>query len=189
MFVRLFVRSDALSRQLSAPLVDERRRYLTHRAEQGMSKGTLRAKARFLLSITTYLKLADRPNDTISIQAIQRAATQRSYRDTLSLLLPFAAQVVRKEVDQISVINPSSDIVRLFLRHLEESRKCGVAPRSTITYLEKPEMDALLKAPDQSPISCWPNRRVTIPWFKFAAKATSSGAAHCGLRPLSNSRS
>ncbi len=114
--------------------------------------------------------------------------TQRSYRDTLSLLLPFAAEKVRKEVDQISVIDVSSDVVRLFLRHLEESRKCGVAtrnqrlaaihslarfiglhspehiewcgqlrtippkraPRSTVTYLEKPEMDALLNGPDQS---------------------------------------
>jgi integrase/recombinase XerD len=114
--------------------------------------------------------------------------TQRSYRDTLCLLIPFVAQHTRKEVDQISVIDVSSDVVRLFLQHLEESRKCGVAtrnqrlaaihslarfiglhspehivwcgqlrtippkraPRSTITYLEKPEMDALLNAPDKS---------------------------------------
>ena len=114
--------------------------------------------------------------------------TQRSYRDTLCLLIPFVAQHAQKEVDQISVIDISSDVVRLFLQHLEERRKCGVAtrnqrlaavhslarfiglhspehivwcgqlrtiprkraPRSTITYLEKPEMDALLNAPDQS---------------------------------------
>jgi len=44
--------------------------------------------------------------------------TQRSYRDTLSLLLPFVAQQVQKEVDQISVIDVSADVVRLFLRHL-----------------------------------------------------------------------
>lgn len=74
MFDYLFVRSDALTRQLSAPLVDERRRYLTRCAEQGMSKGTLRVKARLLMSITRYLRLADRPNDTISIQEIERAA-------------------------------------------------------------------------------------------------------------------
>jgi len=55
--------------------------------------------------------------------------TQRSYRDTLSLLLPFAAQQVQKEIDQISVIDVSPDVVRLFLRHLEESRKCAVANR------------------------------------------------------------
>ncbi len=114
--------------------------------------------------------------------------TQRRYRDTLCLLIPFVAQQVRKEVDQISVIDVSSEIVRLFLLHLEECRKCGVAtrnqrlaaihslarfiglhspehivwcgqlrtippkraPRSTITYLEKTEMDALLNAPDKS---------------------------------------
>jgi site-specific recombinase XerD len=56
--------------------------------------------------------------------------TQRSYRDTLSLLLPFAAQQVQKEVDQISVIDVSPDVVRLFLRHLEESRKCAVPTRN-----------------------------------------------------------
>jgi integrase/recombinase XerD len=108
--------------------------------------------------------------------------------DTLSLLIPFVAQQVHKQVDQISVIDVSPDGVRLFLRHLEESRKCTVAtrnqrlaaihslarfvglhspehiewcgqlraippkraPRPTITYLEKSEMDALLSAPDQS---------------------------------------
>src|SRR5437764_7894239 len=113
--------------------------------------------------------------------------TQRSYRDTLRLLLPFVAQQARKQIDQISVTDVSPDAVRLFLRHLEESRKCTVAtrnqrlaairslarfvglhspehiewcgqlrtippkraPRSTITYLEKSEMDALLSAPDQ----------------------------------------
>lgn len=75
MFDHVFVRSDALTRQLSAPLVDERGRYLTHCAEHGMSNRTLRVKARLLLSITKYLKLADRPNDTISIQEIERAAS------------------------------------------------------------------------------------------------------------------
>jgi integrase/recombinase XerD len=114
--------------------------------------------------------------------------TQRSYRDTLSLLIPFVAQQAHKQIDQISVTDVSPDAVRLFLRHLEESRKCTVAtrnqrlaairslarfialhspehiewcgqlrniplkraPRTTITYLEKSEMDALLSAPDQS---------------------------------------
>jgi hypothetical protein len=44
MFNQLFFRSDALTRQLSAPLVDERRQYLAHCAAQGMSKCTLRIK-------------------------------------------------------------------------------------------------------------------------------------------------
>jgi site-specific recombinase XerD len=113
--------------------------------------------------------------------------TQRSYRDTLCLLIPFVAQHAKKEVDRITVTDISSDVVRLFHQHLEECQKCGVttrnqrlaaihslarfigtrspehivwrgqlrtippkrAPRSTITYLEKSEMNALLDAPDQ----------------------------------------
>jgi integrase/recombinase XerD len=56
--------------------------------------------------------------------------TQRSYRDTLRLLLPFVAQQARKQIDQISVTDVSPDTVRLFLRHLEESRKCTVTTRN-----------------------------------------------------------
>ena len=74
MFNRLFFRSDALTRQLSAPLPDERRRYLADCEEQGMSKSTLRSKARILLSITHYLKLAQRPQGQISMQEIETAA-------------------------------------------------------------------------------------------------------------------
>ena len=78
MFDQLFFRSDALTRQLSAPLVDERRQYLTHCAVQGMTKSTLEAKARLLLSIAEYLRLVDRPSDTISLSEIKKAATRWS---------------------------------------------------------------------------------------------------------------
>jgi integrase/recombinase XerD len=53
--------------------------------------------------------------------------TQRSYRDTLRLLLPFLARQTNKQVDQISVPDLSPDLVRFFLRHLEESRQCTAA--------------------------------------------------------------
>src|SRR5690242_4219922 len=78
MFDQLFVRSEVLSRQLSAPLVAERRQYLTHCAVQGMAKSTLEAKARLLLSIADYLRLADRPSDTISLSEIKKAAARWS---------------------------------------------------------------------------------------------------------------
>jgi integrase/recombinase XerD len=56
--------------------------------------------------------------------------TQCSYRDTLRLLLPFVAQQTHRQVDRISVFDVSPDLVRLFLRHLEESRKCTAATRN-----------------------------------------------------------
>jgi site-specific recombinase XerD len=56
--------------------------------------------------------------------------TQRSYRDTLCLLLPFVARNARKTIDQLAVIDVSADMVRLFLHHLEQVRKCGAATRN-----------------------------------------------------------
>jgi site-specific recombinase XerD len=174
--------------------------------------------------------------------------TQRSYRDTLRLLLPFVAQQTHKQIDQILVTDVAPDTVRLFLRHLEESRECKVAtrnqrlaairslarfvalhspehiewcgqlrniplkraPRSTITYLEKSEMDALLSAPDQSTdqgrrdhalllflyrareltklhrsgsrIFCWLILLVTIRSSRFVVRETSFDFVHCGQK-------
>jgi site-specific recombinase XerD len=113
--------------------------------------------------------------------------TQASYRDALALFLPFAAKETRQAVDQLEIERLSSEIVRLFLAHLESERHCSVTTRNqrlaaihafarfvgarspehlawcaeltaipfkkaakgTLPYLEKPEMDAVLAAPDR----------------------------------------
>src|SRR2546425_8178466 len=56
--------------------------------------------------------------------------TQRSYRDTLTLLLPFVARKLNRPVDRLQVVDVSADLVRLFLLDLEESRQCGIATRN-----------------------------------------------------------
>lgn len=56
--------------------------------------------------------------------------TQRSYRDTLSLLLPFVARCAGQAVDRLAVLDLSAEQVRKFLAHLEEKRGCGVATRN-----------------------------------------------------------
>jgi site-specific recombinase XerD len=56
--------------------------------------------------------------------------TQRSYRDTFTLLIPFVAGRLRTTVDRLTVIDLSADLLRLFLVHLEESRQCSVATRN-----------------------------------------------------------
>lgn len=113
--------------------------------------------------------------------------TQRSYRDTLLLLLPFVTEKLSKPVDRLTVADLSADLIRLFLAHLEQSRRSATTTRNQrlaaihalarfvgehspehidwcaqirsipfkkttqplIAYLEKPEMDALLAAPDR----------------------------------------
>jgi integrase/recombinase XerD len=114
--------------------------------------------------------------------------TQRSYRDTLRLLLPSLARRLRKPVDRLTVLDLSADQVRRFLTELEEKRGCGAAtrnqrlaairslahfigvhspehvawcgevrsvpfkkaPRPSVCYLEKAELEALLAAPDRA---------------------------------------
>src|SRR5206468_11743720 len=56
--------------------------------------------------------------------------TQRSYRDTLALLLPFISIKARKPVDQISATDLSADRVRLFLADLVETRGRSIATRT-----------------------------------------------------------
>jgi integrase/recombinase XerD len=56
--------------------------------------------------------------------------TQRSYRDTLVVLIPFVAAKLNKAVDRLTAIDLSADVARLFLAHLEESRQCSIATRN-----------------------------------------------------------
>src|ERR1700728_4464037 len=56
--------------------------------------------------------------------------TQRSYRDTLRLLLQDVARDTNKSIDRLDVTHLSADRVRQFLGELEEKRGCGVATRN-----------------------------------------------------------
>ena len=67
MFDQLFERSHALARQLSAPLVEERRQYLSLCHAQEFSRSPLRLTAQLLVATAEYLKLDDRPSAIIAI--------------------------------------------------------------------------------------------------------------------------
>jgi integrase/recombinase XerD len=113
--------------------------------------------------------------------------TQLSYRDTLRLLIPFAARTVSKPVDRLAVVDVSAEVTRRFLADLEEHRNCSAGTgnqrlaaihalarfvaehspehidwctqvraipfkrttKEVVPYLDKPEIDALLAAPDR----------------------------------------
>jgi integrase/recombinase XerD len=113
--------------------------------------------------------------------------TQASYRDTLTLLLPFASEHSGCAIDRMTTENLTPAIVRKFLDHVEYVRGCSGVTRNhrlatvhslakfigmrsplhiawateiraipfkkttknLIGYLERAEMDALLKAPDR----------------------------------------
>jgi integrase/recombinase XerD len=56
--------------------------------------------------------------------------TQQSYRDALRLMIVFAANRLHKKADKLLVADIDVDIVRLFLRHLEEERDCTISTRN-----------------------------------------------------------
>ena len=56
--------------------------------------------------------------------------TQKSYRDTMALLLAFVAGRAGRAVDRLNLEDFTSDTIRGFLTHLEESRGSCVATRN-----------------------------------------------------------
>lgn len=56
--------------------------------------------------------------------------TQASYRDTLTLLLPFASNHAARAIDRMLVEELTPSIIRQFLDHLERDRKCSGVTRN-----------------------------------------------------------
>lgn len=56
--------------------------------------------------------------------------TQKSYRDMLTLLLPFVTDKLSKSVDRLTIEDLSPQMIRQFLSHLEQQRNCSVATRN-----------------------------------------------------------
>jgi site-specific recombinase XerD len=80
MFERLLKRPQALARQRAGPLLGERLRYLSYRADQGATRNTLQEVARFLLVVAELLRLAGRPGEVISWDEIDQQALLWSRR-------------------------------------------------------------------------------------------------------------
>jgi site-specific recombinase XerD len=56
--------------------------------------------------------------------------TQRSYRDAVRLLVVFTAARTHRKVDELLIPDIDADLLRAFLQHIEEKRKCSVSSRN-----------------------------------------------------------
>lgn len=56
--------------------------------------------------------------------------TQKSYRDMLTLLLPFVTSKIRKPIDRLIVDDLSPKNIRLFLAYMEQQRNCTTSTRN-----------------------------------------------------------
>ncbi len=71
--------------------------------------------------------------------------TLKSYRDCLTLLLPFVAERCGKAVERLAVEDLSADRVTAFLAHLEQERGCSVQTRNLrLTAIRSFARDAAL---------------------------------------------
>jgi site-specific recombinase XerD len=68
--------------------------------------------------------------DYIVIERQLASNTQKSYRDSFKLLLPFISTKVHKPVDRLDVEDLTPSRVLQFLAHLEEERDCSVQTRN-----------------------------------------------------------
>lgn len=94
--------------------------------------------------------------------------TQRSYRDTLRLLLPLIARGARKPIDRLTVTDVSADRVRRFLNDLEEKQGCAIATRNQrLAAIHALARFIGLRAPE---LVEWCGQVRTLP-FKKAPKA------------------
>ena len=84
MFELLFRFPRALKPHVDGPLAEERRRFLNHRAEEGMSRHSLRVLAYYLLACTKDLRLANRPGEAISYAEVEEQATLWASRNSLA---------------------------------------------------------------------------------------------------------
>ena len=146
--------------------------------------------------------------------------TRISYRDMLVLFLPYASVYLKKSVDRLAVVDLSPELLREFLTHLEQTRRCSATTRNQrlagmhalarfigenspehvewcsqirlipfkktaqpcITYLEKPEIDALLATPDRS--TPQGQREYALLLFLYNSGARASEAAQLKIADI-----
>lgn len=146
--------------------------------------------------------------------------TQRSYRDTLALLIPFIAGKVHKPIDKLDIDHVTAANVQQFLQYLEQKRGCMLTTcnqrlaaihalarfieqhcpeciewsgsiraipfkrtsKTSITYLEKSEMDALLAAPDRD--TAQGRRDYLLLLFLYNTGVRADEAAHVRIGDL-----
>jgi integrase/recombinase XerD len=140
MFERLLKRPCVRARHCQGPLAEERRRFLAHCAELGMSDRTLRDLGSYLLSIAAYLRLDDRPDDLIPAAEIETQADRWANRPRISgrskrtrggraNFLSYATrwlQFLGRWRAPVAVARPYADRVAAFADHMRRER--GLSP-------------------------------------------------------------
>jgi integrase/recombinase XerD len=153
--------------------------------------------------------------------------TQTSYRDTLTLLLPFVSRKAKVPVDRLSIYDVSAESVRAFLEYIERDRGCGIVTRNqrlgaihsfahfigmrspehldwcsqvrsisfkktakaVIGYLDKHEVDAILRAPNRNTVLGTRDHALILFLYNSGARADEAASLPVGRLQLGTSAS
>lgn len=144
MFDRLFQNPFVLARQRNGPLAEERHRYLSHCAQQQMSRETWRRIARYLWIAAQALRLAERPGELVTRAAVkaeverwlERRSRRSTARQTRLLGVDFTGHVSRwlTFLGRLQLAAPTqrlyADEVARFTEHMLGER--GLSPQTVV---------------------------------------------------------
>lgn len=141
MYDRLYKRGHTVARHQNGPLAAERHRYLTHCAEQKMSRFTLLHIAYYTLLIAKALRLAERQDELITQDEIKAAAVRwvkrrrrRKVRHVRVACRKFIGHAIAwlrflgRLQPPVIVYPPYADYVAQFTQYM--AQECGLSPRT-----------------------------------------------------------
>lgn len=149
MFTELFSQRNAVERHSTAPLLEQRLRYLKHCAEQGCARRTLKKIANYQLAIIEVLNLqlgGDVAMDQIQSAADRWISRQPSHpcrTDSQASKVAFTTQAthwlrfLNRLHTPATPAHPYADIVREFATHMREER--GLSPLTVYTRSKRVE--------------------------------------------------
>ena len=141
MFDRLFTCPATRARHRDGPLAQERLAYLTRLADGGMSFRILQRVARALLGAAAYLRLADRPGESVHPDEVERAArwadrrsrspgrhTRRATRLRFVTRVTGWLRSLGRLAEPAHPPGPFDGMIAAFAAHMREER--GLAPHT-----------------------------------------------------------
>jgi site-specific recombinase XerD len=164
MFEQLFSEPLALARYRAGPLLEDRLRYLAHRAQQGMTRHTLRATARYVLVVTEVLRLADRTGEDILPKEVAQQALLWSKQ-------PGPAKVIGSRSARVEFVKYATHWLRFLGRLRVTPNEAGPDDETIAAFADHLRRDREL-APSSIHISCSAVRAL-LGWIRSAGSSLS----------------
>jgi site-specific recombinase XerD len=132
MFDAIYIQPRTRALHRAAPLADERARFLTHLASQGLTREKLRSAAEGLLRIVDILDLANRPGESIALSEIRRKV--REVRSPYGCLASHWLQFLGRLAPPPDPFSRHANLIKPYAEYLRLHK--DVSPRTIFKYCQ-----------------------------------------------------